>query len=155
MSFSTIKLANDRVVVRGTDIHGTSGETIVNGAQWAEVGARTEFKQATEAFDQAVEDFFAPLTQAIEAVESKVAKPSDSIGYVVFEEAEEGRPHKPGQLIKLTRDSVVLRLIEQGNTDRLIWVNGELEVTEDSAVSTSASSTAAAGQPDVATDVEG
>lgn len=130
MSFNTINLTGERVLVRGTDITGAAGECTLDATQWNELGQRKAVSQAQDAFDAAVEEFFAPIVAAAEQASAAIERPTDSIGYVVLEEAVEGQPSKPGHLVKLTRDSIVLRLIESGNTDRLIWVNGELEVTE-------------------------
>ena len=53
----------------------------------------------------------------------------DPIEFVVLEEGETGTPGKAPHLVKLTKDSVILRLIEENaGTDRLAWVNDTLEV---------------------------
>jgi hypothetical protein len=130
MGFTTQNLVNDRVLVQGTDVFGTSGKTVLNAEQWNELGQRKDFSQAEADFQVAVDAFFAPLTEAADAVKAKMEKPTDSIGYLVFEEAVEGVPAKPGTLIKLTHDSVLLRLLESGDTDRLVWVDESLEVLE-------------------------
>jgi hypothetical protein len=105
---------------------------VLDGSQWDEVSTRKEFSKAEKEFDAAVDAFFKPLTEAAEKVAKGIKRPGsdDKDSYVVLEEPEEGKPAKPGHLIKLNRDSIVLRLIESGNTDRLIWVNNQLEVTE-------------------------
>jgi len=128
MTFTTTKLVDERVLVRGTDVFGTSGSTVLDSSQWSEVNSRKEFSQATDEFDKAVAEFFAPLTEAAEKINKKVTKQPDALSYVVLSEATEGVQAKPAQLIKLTKDSIILRIIEQGNTDRLAWVADELEV---------------------------
>jgi hypothetical protein len=128
MTFTTTKLVDERVLVRGTDVFGTSGSTVLDSSQWSEVNSRKEFSQATDEFDKAVADFFKPLTEAAEKVNKKIEKQPDALSYVVLSEATEGVQAKPAQLIKLTKDSIILRIIEQGNTDRLAWVADELEV---------------------------
>lgn len=131
MTFSTSRLVGSKVLVQGTDVFGTAGQTILDSTQWDEVNSNKEFDQATSAFDAAVEAFFAPLTEAAEKLDRAVAdKPTDSVGYVVLNEAVEGVAAQPAHLIKLTSDSVVLRLIEQGDTNRLVWVGDDLEVLE-------------------------
>jgi hypothetical protein len=130
MTFTIQKLTGSRAVVSGTDVAGTEGKLVVSTHQWDELNARTETDQAQAAFDTAVEAFFKPLTDAAEELATKVQRPTDSIGYVVLSEPEEGRPAKPGQLVKLTHDSIVLRIIESGNTDRLLWVGDNLEILE-------------------------
>lgn len=130
MSFTTIKLANERVLVRGSDVFGTTGETVLDSTQWSEVNSRKEFSQATDEFDKAVQEFFKPLTEAAEKASKKLEKPTDSMSYVVLQEGTEGVQAQPAQLIKLTRDSVILRILESGDTDRLCWVMDNLEVLE-------------------------
>ena len=130
MTFTTTRLVGARVMVKGTDVFGTEGQTVVDSTQWDEVNANTEFDQATEAFEAAVQEFFAPITEAAEKLNSSMKRPDDPASYVVLKEAVEGVQAEPAQLVRLSKDSVVLRLIEQGDTDRLVWVNDELEVTE-------------------------
>jgi uncharacterized protein (DUF924 family) len=128
MSFNTKQLVNNRVLVEGTDVSGTEGQTVIDGTQWAEVQSRKDFNHATEAFDKAVEEFFAPLAEAAEQANKALERPEDSLGYIVLEEQVEGTPANAGQLVKLTKDSQILRLIEEGNSDRLVWVEGDLEI---------------------------
>lgn len=128
-SFTATNLVDDRVLVNGTDKFGNTGSTVLNGAQWAGVNKHDEFSQASADFDAAVEAFFAPLTEAADKLEEVAAgKPTDSIGYVVLHEKQEHQSGQPEVLVKLTNDSIVLRLIESGDTDRLVWVDGKLEV---------------------------
>jgi hypothetical protein len=128
-TFTTTTLVNERVLVSGTDQFGAEGKTVLNSAEWTEVNKRKDFDQAKSAFDAAVEEFFAPLTDAADALNNAVApKPTDSMSYVVLTEGNPGTPATQEVLVKLSRDSVILRLIESGNYDRLVWVDGELEV---------------------------
>jgi hypothetical protein len=143
MTFSTIKLTGSRVLVRGRDITGTEGECTISSAQWDELNARTDVDRAQQAFDEAVQEFFAPLTEAAEKAHRSLEVPEDSTSYVVLDEGSEGEARRPRQVVKLSRDSVILRLIEEGNTDRLIWVNDQLEVTEASVASTPSAPAAA------------
>lgn len=129
MSFSTINLTNDRVLVKGTDVHGTTGETVLDGSQWAEVKAHSQHLDAHEAFDSAVEEFFRPLTEASEALAKPVTK-VDPNATVVLQEEVEPTAGTQGIVVSLTRESQILRLIEGGNTDRLIWVGDDLEIVE-------------------------
>jgi hypothetical protein len=132
MSFSTTRLVNGRVLVRGKDTFGTKGQVTLDSTQWDEIQADAQYSQALDAFDAAVEAFFAPLTDAAKAANEAVAvvQPHDPIAYVVLDEGVEGVEAKPAQLIHLNTDSIVLRLIESGDTDRLVWVDGKLEVLE-------------------------
>jgi len=132
MTFTTSRMLNSKVLVKGTDLAGTTGSTVVDSSQWDEIKDRQEFSQATDVFEKAVNDFYAPLVAAAENVKALQNKPTDPIGFVVFEEATEGKAAKPGDLVKLNSDSIILRLVESGDTDRLVWLDestlGVLEV---------------------------
>lgn len=132
MSFSTTRLVNHRVLVTGTDTFDVSGKVTLDSSQWDEIKADTQYTEALDAFDAAVESFFAPLVEAAAAAEkaAPVAVPVDPMSYVVLNEEVEGVEAQPAQLIHLNDDSIVLRLIESGDTDRLVWVDGKLEVLE-------------------------
>lgn len=130
MSFTTKNLTGERVLVKGTDIEGGAGEVIVNATQWNELKAREDLKTAGEEFDAAVEAFYAPLLKAAEAANKALERPEDSLSFVVLDEGSEGEARRPQHVVRLSRDSMILRLIEQGNTDRLIWAGGELEILE-------------------------
>ncbi len=129
-SFSTTTLVGGGTLVQGTDINGVSGTTVVDSSQWEEIKADQSFSSATEDFDKAVDKFFAPILKAAEKLERSVAVNTepDPISYVVLREPVEGVAPEVGDLRKLTTDSMVLRLIEAGDTDRLIWVNEQLQV---------------------------
>jgi hypothetical protein len=130
-SFTLTDLVGDRTLVEGTDARGNTGSTVVSNKEWREIAGTSEYNKATEAFDAAVDEFFKPLVEAAEALEhSVVAPPSDAAAYVVLEEGVEGVAAKDPVIVKLSRDSVILRLIEEGgkSADRLAWINDELEV---------------------------
>lgn len=131
MTFTITRLVGARAVVQGTDRFGTHGSVVVDTTQWDEVNASTAFDKATEAFEHAVEEFFKPLTEATEKINRSLNKPNDPLSYVVLKEGVEATPGQAEQLIKLNHDSIVLRLVEENsNTDRLMWVNDQLEVLE-------------------------
>ncbi len=120
-TFNTTALVDGNVLVKGTDVFGETGTTMVDGSQWEAIKADAAFNQATDAFDEAVAEFFKPLTEAAEKLHRPTVEP-DPASYVVLQEAVEPTAGQPEQLIKLTRDSVILRLIESGDTNRLVWV---------------------------------
>ena len=130
-NFTTTQLIGDRVLVRGTDRFGTEGETVLEGFAWAQVKRHSAFKDAEATFNDAVEEFFAPLMQAADALEDSlsVRKPNPDT-YVVLNEGVEATPGVEREVIHLDPDSVVLRLIEAGQGDRLVWVMDRLEVID-------------------------
>jgi hypothetical protein len=131
MTFTTQRLVNNRMLVRGTDILGVDGQCTLSTTQWDDINADKAFSQAEAEFNKAVEAFFAPLEAAKDQFEKAASRPDlDPATFVVLEEPVEGQPSKPGRMIKLSHDSVVLRLLEQGNSNRLVWVGDMLEVLE-------------------------
>lgn len=129
--FTTVALTGDRVLVKGTDVFGNEGQTVLDGAAWAEVKRHRAFHEAEGSFDTAVEEFFAPLMEASEKLQQAIATPAlDPDSYVVLVEGEEATEGRSQEVIKLDTDSIVLRLIERGDTDRLVWVMDQLEVMQ-------------------------
>lgn len=128
--FTTTNLVDGRVLVTGTDQFGTSGRTVLDGGQWAEVNRRDDYSQANDAFDRAVEEFFKPLTDAVESREKALERPTDSLAYVVLCEGTEGKAAQQENLVKLTKDSMILRAIETGETGRLVWVEEHIEILD-------------------------
>lgn len=129
MTFTTLALTGDRVLVRGTDSTGTSGETVLHSEEWNQVKAQRSHAQAHDEFDSAVDAFFAPLLEAAEALEVQFTQPEvDPIGFVTIREGEQHVHGEQPVVVQLHHDSIVLRLIEEGKDDRLVWVNERLEV---------------------------
>ena len=113
-----------QALVVGTDITGKSGQTVVSTVQWDELTGRDNFSKATADFDAAVEKFFAPLEKAAKKAKKALERPSqDPAEYIVLKEAVKGRESQPAEVVALNRDSIILRLIEEGQTDRLVWVD--------------------------------
>jgi hypothetical protein len=124
MSFTVQTMLGNKAVVSGTDINGNSGSTTVSTTQWDELNNRTGFSKAEAEFNEAVEAFFAPLTEAAEkVVAAQAGKTQDPVEFVVINEATEGVAAKPATIVALSNDSIILRLIEEGTTDRLVWVS--------------------------------
>ena len=124
MTFHVQNMIGGQALVSGTDKLGNEGKTIVSTTQWGELNARANFSKATEDFDAAVEKFFAPLTKAARKAERKLNRQKqDPAEYVVLTEGTEGVEAQPAEIVQLSRDSIILRLIEEDNTDRLVWVD--------------------------------
>lgn len=132
VSFSLTPLVGDRVLIKGEDTAGTADSCVVDSSQWNAIKQDTNYNQAVEAFDEAVDAFFAPLLEAAATLEGAASPdvPEDSIQYVVLKEEVVGTKAEPAQLVHLNHDSVVLRLIEDGQENRLLWVSGSLEVVD-------------------------
>jgi len=140
MSFKTIALAGNKVLVRGTDVTGSEGQEVLDSTQWLELNQKDVHGAAHAKFNEAVEAFFAPITDAIDELEAahRIENAVDPLFYVVKGEAVEAVAGEAQEIIELNRDSVILRAIEEGQSDRLVWVNNHLEVTAAPVASASA-----------------
>jgi hypothetical protein len=129
MTFTIINLAGDRALVKGRDSLGTAGQQILDAAEWNEFKARNNHDEAHEAFDAAVEEFFAPLNAAVDALKETAKPKLDPLFFVTVQEGSAPVEGTQEVLVHLSHDSAVLRLIEQDpDTDRLIWINDTLEI---------------------------
>lgn len=122
--FTVQTMLGGTALVSGTDKLGNTGKTQVFTTQWDELNGRTNFSKAQEDFDAAVEAFFKPLTKAAKKLEKNLERPSqDPAEYIVLKEEVKGTKAQPAEIVALTRDSIILRLIEEGDTDRLVWID--------------------------------
>ena len=128
--FNVTRLAGARALVQGTD-EGES--TILSTIEYDELKGNTALKEAEADFGAKVKEFFAPVVEASEAFEQakKAALTvNDPAFRVVVQEAIEATAGQHERVHILGRDSAILRLIESGDTSRLLWVNGDIEITE-------------------------
>lgn len=128
MSFTIAQLTGHRALVRGTDTFGTVGECVVSSEEWEFVKQHLAMHDAVDTFDAKVADFFKPLLDAAEEINYDLALPTDDLDIIVVSEGTEGVAAAPAEVISLSHDSKVLRLIESGDTDRLVWVDNMLEI---------------------------
>lgn len=127
--FNVTRLAGARALVQGTD-EGES--TILFTTEYDELKGNTALKEAEADFDTKVKEFFAPVTEASEAFEQakKAALTvNDPAFRVVVQEAIEATAGQRERAHFLGRDTAILRLIDSGDTSRLLWVNGAIEIT--------------------------
>jgi len=122
--FTVQTMLGGTALVAGTDKLHKTGQTVVSTVQWDDLTGRDNFSKATADFDAAVEKFFAPLEKAAKKAKKALERPSqDPAEYIVLKEAVKGRVAEPAQVVALSKDSIILRLIEEGNTDRLVWID--------------------------------
>ena len=124
MTFQVQTMLGNTALITGTDVAGNDGKTIVSTSQWEELKQRKDFSSATADYDKVVEEFFAPLVEAGEKIKAAAAgKVQDAAEYVVIAEGTEGVKAEAKQIVQLNKDSMILRFIEEGNTDRLVWID--------------------------------
>lgn len=122
-SFTVQNMLGSKALVSGVDDLGNTGSVVLDTTQWDEIQTNARFSTAKADFDAAVNEFFAPLVEAAEAAEAAAQQTYDELEYVVVTEAQEGQPSVEQEILELTRDSIILRIIESGDTSRLIWVS--------------------------------
>jgi len=126
--FNTTGLSGDRVLVTGTDEQAQPRQVILDATEFNQYWTNDLTKKAAADFDAAVEAFFAPLMDAADKVEAATKKMHDPAFYVVVQESSPGSEEKHEILHKLGKDTVVLRMLHEGNTARLLWVGDSIEV---------------------------
>lgn len=120
MPFAVQDLIDDRFLVSGEDGNGVDGQVVLASPAWR---AYLDWKKRTiavEAFDQVVEEHFAPIMAVLEEIQ---ADQEQDWSVLVVQEGEDGTP---SEAFKLDKNGVLLRLIDEGLDHRLFWVNGEL-----------------------------
>ncbi len=128
-NFTTTALANEFFLVEGTDNRGKYGECIVDGGEWLEIKRALGTDTAKEQLNAAVEEFFKPLVEAADAFAAAKTPTMDALSTIVLSEGTTGEPAREREVVHLNRDSQILRAIEEGATDRLLWVDGTLVIT--------------------------
>ena len=127
--FNTTILAGQRVLVTGSK---KNQQTILDSTEWDSIKAHQAFHLAGDAFDEAVTAFFAPIVEAAEKANASLAESlpkRDDAFVIVLSEGTEGVEEVEPEVIQLGRDAAILRMIEEGNTDRLVWVGDTIEIT--------------------------
>ena len=127
--FNTTALAGQRVLVTGSE---KNQQTILDSTEWDSIKAHQAFHLAGDAFDEAVTAFFAPIVEAAEKANAALAESlpkRDDAFVIVLSEGTEGVEEVEPEVIQLGRDAAILRMIEEGNTDRLVWVGDTIEIT--------------------------
>ena len=147
-SFKTTRLANHRVLVDGTDVFGYQGRTVLDSTQWDGIQATLKKDTLEDQFNRAVEEFYAPLIEKIDAI---VAADEQSIVDDVYTLAI-GEPVEAVDAVapavyRLSQDSAILRLIQDGDVDRLVWVGDKLEIIAEQAEEEAPAETEAPATP--------
>lgn len=121
--FTTTPLMGGGVLVEGTDDTGTYGKTILMSDRWEMVKHARAHKQASAAFDEAVTEFFKPITDVADELKASLSDPSEHWRKVVINDGVEGE--KP-EVIDLDMDGVILRLLEESDGSLLRWISDTL-----------------------------
>ena len=128
-NFTTTALANEHFLVEGTDVRGKHGECVVYGGEWLAIKRVLGTDTAMAQLNAAIEEFFKPLVEAAVAFATAKAPVVDALSVVVLNEGTTGEPAREREVVHLGQSSQILRAIEEGVTDRLLWVDGTLVIT--------------------------
>lgn len=129
-TFNTTRLSGQRVLVTGDT---QEQHTILSASEWDSVKTNTKVEAMEKSFEAEVEKFFAPLVAASEKMEQVFLDTMPKVDpdrVIVLKEAVKGTPEEPAELLVLSDDSLILKLIDEGKTDRLIWVGSSIEIIE-------------------------
>ena len=125
MSFTVTYLAGDRALVQ-EDTH----QIILDAEEYLAMKLRQEKTGLIAQYDQSVADFFKPLTDVADKIKSVEEQRNriDPDFHCVIAEGTEGEEPVRREVYRLEKDTVILRLIEEGRTERLIWIGDQLEI---------------------------
>lgn len=123
--FNATRLAGHRLLVTGKG----KQQAILDSTQWDHFKMADEATAQIDAYDKAVDDFFAPLVEALDAIEETAKPQLDPAFYIQVSAGTEAVEAEPPVIVVLDIDSAIARLIEIGETDRLVWVgNDRIEI---------------------------
>ena len=123
--FTITKLLGGGTLVEGADITGKEGRTILLSDKWDMLQSVRAHKEAQSVFDEQVEEFFKPLTDAAEQAVALAHPQSEDWSRVVLTEATEG---VEAEVIELDMDRVLLRLLEETDGSMLRWISDDVLV---------------------------
>ena len=125
MSFTVTYLAGDRALVQ-EDTH----QIILDAEEYLAMKLRQKKTGLIAQYDQSVADFFKPLTDMADKIKSVEEQENriDPDFHFVLAEGTEGEEPVRREVYRLEKDTVILRLIEEGRTERLIWIGDQLEI---------------------------
>ena len=125
MSFTITYLAGDRALVQ-EDTH----QIILDAEEYLAMKLHQEKTGLIAQYDQSVADFFKPLTDMADKIKSVEKQESriDPDFHFVLAEGTEGEEPVRREVYRLEKSTVILRLIEEGRTERLIWIGDQLEI---------------------------
>ena len=128
MSFNLTMLAGNQALITGDK---SKQRCVLDASQWIQIKQHQARIEAEEVFDATVEEFYKPLTEAAGEYESRLGQivKADPAFEYVLQPGTEGTEKTSREVYYLDNASAILRMIESGNTDRLIWVNDQILIT--------------------------
>lgn len=117
----TIRLANDRVIV-SERIEKVVYETILDGTDYFAWRRIVHKASALVEIDDEIDEFFKPLNDVAEKIRKLDQPAGDPDRTVVLVPEVEPVDGQREEVIILSEDSTILRLIADGRLDKLTWV---------------------------------
>lgn len=128
MTFDLTMLAGGQALVTGSK---PKQHCVLDASQWIQIKQHQARIEAEEVFDATVEEFYKPLTEAAGEYESRlgqIMKADPAFEYVIQPGAE-GTEKTSREVYYLDDASAILRMIESGDTSRLIWAGDQILIT--------------------------
>ena len=128
MTFDLTMLAGGQALVTGSK---PKQHCVLDARQWVQIKQHQARIEAEEVFDATVEEFYKPLTEAAGEYESRlgqIMKADPAFEYVIQPGAE-GTEKTSREVYYLDDASAILRMIESGDTSRVIWVGDQILIT--------------------------
>lgn len=117
----TIRLANDRVIAR-EQFEGIVYETILDGTDYFAWRRMVHKASALVEIDNEIDEFFKPLNDVAEKIRELDQPAGDADRTVVLVPGVEPVDGLREEVIILSEDSTILRLISEGRLNKLTWV---------------------------------
>ena len=119
--FETIRLTNDRVIVRELTA-GSVYETILDGTDYYDWQRLINKTAALVDIENEIDEFYKPLNDAAEKIRQLDQPAGDPDRTVVLVPEVEHVNGAREQVLILSEDSTILRLISEGRLNKLAWV---------------------------------
>lgn len=125
-TFNQTRLAGHRVLVEGAY---ADRFTVLDSAEYDHMYAEDAFTKATEEFDLVVAEFFAPITAAADRLHEELeAEVVENPYVVVVQDEVQPTVGQPRQTILVSHDTAVLRILNSGDTSKLVWLGNTIEI---------------------------
>ena len=128
MTFNLTMLAGNQALITGDK---SKQRCVLDATQWIQIKQHQARIKAEEVFDATVEEFYKPLTEAAGEYESRLGQlmKADPAFEYVLQPGAEGTEKTSREVYYLDNASAILRMIESGDTSRLIWVGDQILIT--------------------------
>ena len=127
MTISRTNLSGNRVLLSEGD-----KQYVADATEYNDLVAKRDILHARNEFDDSVDEFFAPISEALDKLNEagKPKLPRDPYTYRVVQEEIEGVAGQSRIIHAYAKDTTILMLVDDHKEDRLVWVGDSLEVLE-------------------------